>query len=346
MPDMVGFKYGEFSALPEGTTNGTIYVAKAADGKAYMYVDKDGEKLNITSPNATFYGEAEWEDEETINVDLEGFSLELGSQVTIKMPSPYDEDDFGTSPILNQTYLTVNNMHKAKMVTRQEARRTLLTGSIWTFVYTNTGWELVGEVDTVNNGITLSPSSTFINNGRWSDSDAPLLVGNITISDFASLTGTPTKEGAIKSVKAFYKPGITPTLGEDGTLTIPGGYLAIGEYDSHQMNYITIASDNMYDYSGQPGCIRITPNYIHWHDFNGVNDCILYFNETGIALAADMIYGGRFANITSDEVWFGPSVTTNSNFYSAGRRHPHVYYGTTTPSPSTGQNGDVYIMYN
>lgn len=342
MPDMVGFKYGEFSALPEGTTNGTIYVAKAADGKAYMYVDKDGEKLNITSPNATFYGEADWVDEETINVNIDGFSLEVGSQITVKMPGCYTNNDIGTAPILNKTYLTVNNTAKFLMRFRNAKNyRTLHMHSIWTFVYSGDAWELIGEVDTVNNGIVISTNTRFVDDGdsgSWADYAAPLLVGNVPAI-------AVDVQGHFDSIKAFYVEGKTPTLVGDGTLQIPSGYLDIGKWGTYTQPYIRLLSDDIMAGNGQ-GALTISDNSINWQAFNIDGNCSLYFNETGIALGDDDIYGGRFANISSEEIWFMPNIYTDGSVYSASRRLPHVYYGTTTPSPSTGQNGDVYIMYS
>ena len=278
MPEMGGVKYGEFSALPEGTTNGTIYVAKAADGKAYMYVDKDGEKLNITSPNATFYGEADWVDEETINVDLEGFSLEIGSQVTIKIP-PAQDNDLGKSVILNQTYLTVNHGAKAKMTFHNsESRRTLFVHSIWTFVYTGSAWALIGEVDTVNNGITISKGTTFVDMGDqedWENYPAPLLVGNVA----AAAIGV---HGYAPSVKAFYNQ-LTPTLNAEGLLFVPGSLL-VGETDAIGSR-IQVQGNSSYD---NLRTVTIDPNGFHIQDAATEQlNMHIYFDGDGIRIADD-----------------------------------------------------------
>lgn len=344
MPDMVGFKYGEFSALPEGTTNGTIYVAKAADGKAYMYVDKDGEKLNITSPNATFYGEADWVDEETINVDLEGFSLEIGSQVTIKIP-PAQENDLGKSVILNQTYLTVNHGAKAKMTFHNgESRRTLFVHSIWTFVYTGSAWALIGEVDTVNNGITISKGTTFVDMGDqedWENYPAPLLVGNVA----AAAIGV---HGYAPSVKAFYEKWCTPTLAADGMLYVPGS-LRVGEIDGSSS--IEVQGTSSYD---NLRTVTIDPNGFHIQDAAPEQLSMhVYFDGDGISIADDNNDGGAILMTISTEselngitYWGGNMTLERGDYYNSRGKLSNIFCGTSVPSSNLGANGDVYIMYS
>lgn len=343
MPDMVGFKYGEFNALPDSTTNGTIYVAKAADGKAYMYVDKDGEKLNITSPNATFYGEAEWMDEETINVDLEGFSLELGSQVTIKMPQPYN-NDLSSAPILNKTYLSINNSAKAPMSFRGPGQRTLLAGSTWTFVYANNKWEIIGEVDTTNNGIVISNQTKFVDMGEqedWQDYPAPLLVGNVA----AAAIGV---HGYAPSVKAFYQPDCTPTLNADGLLYVPNSLL-VGEIDGS--GGIKVQGMASYD---DLRTVTIDSNGFHIQDVIPEKlNMHVYFDSDGIRIADNNNDGNAILMKISTEpelsgitYWGGDMYLERGDYYNSRGKLSNIFYGTTTPSPSLGQNGDVYIMYN
>lgn len=343
-PVMVGFKYGDFNALPDSTTNGTIYVAKAADGKAYMYVDKNGEKLNITSPNATFYGVAEWVDEETINVNLDGFTLEIGSQITIKMPGWYDTNDIATAVTTGVTYLTINDESKMQLAMRDNAIRPLLTNSIWTFVYDGNSWQLIGEVDTTNNGITLFQSTNpslqgaTDTGGLWSSNPAPLLVGNV------AAVSAGQAQAYFPSIKAFYAEGKTPTLDADGRLRVPSGYMTIGSTGTYSYPYLNIESDYVCNGWG-PGCVSISSEYINWYDYDGNAGCYLYLNDDGIALGS-INYGSKFANISDSETWFANSIHTDGYVYDMVGRLPHVYYGTAAPSSSTGQNGDIYIMYS
>lgn len=346
-PVMVGFKYGDFNALPDSTINGTIYVAKAADGKAYMYVDKNGEKLNITSPNATFYGVAEWVDEETINVNLDGFTLEIGSQITIKMPEWYDTNDIATAVIIGTTYLSINNEFRMKLTMRAGAKRTLLANSIWTFVYDGTSWQLIGEVDTINNGMVISTQTTIqtVEGGDdWDNWHAPLLVGNVAA---ASVNAT----GYYPSVKAMYKDNITPTLGKGGILRVPGT-LRVGNTDDNNGSitingYVTDGSG----YTGdRPQTVVIDGEKLHWYSSEG--DMSIYLNSDSIRISDDYSGYGVFFEMYHEEngggiTYHGGDISASNGFiYDTVGRLPHVYYGTTAPSSSTGQNGDIYIMYS
>ena len=207
MTDMVQFKHGTWSTLPEAVENGTIYIAKAADGKAYMYMDKDGEKLNITSPNTNFYGVCSTtRDTNEKVVSIPGFLLTEGALVTINFSDGLNLTDTLT--------LNINSLGGRPIYYRGVlgSNKGLAKNTIQDFLYDGTTFHLVGDINEVNNGITISPS----NDTNYH----PLLI--------AAAQGPKTLDAeATKSMLAVTNPEkeITATL-NIGRLNAPGGFYA------------------------------------------------------------------------------------------------------------------------
>lgn len=70
-------------------------------------------------------------------------------------------------------------------------------------------------------------------------------------------------------------------------------------------------------------------------------DWSIYNNGDTLEIAEDYNNGGKIIIIHSNG-----SIESYGNFYSQGYRLPRVYYGTSEPDDSDGEDGDIYIMYS
>lgn len=319
MADMVHFQHGSWNTLPDVIENGTIYVAKAADGKAYMYIDKDGEKLNITSPSSSFYTVCDTErsiDEKSISA--EGFDLTEGAQITVRFTDGLNLQASTTFNI-NGSIVTVKYRDGAT------SSKNLAKNATYTFVYDGTSFQLIGDINEVNNGITMSPAN---------DTDYhPLLI--------AAAQGPETLDSdAVKSMLAVTNPEkeITATI-NIGRLNAPGGFYAHGgsatDGNETRAIYNSTGIGMLGNFEGG--------SYSQWSIYPDT-DGNLIFNGVGdngnVAMSLNLIDETLYVSNASINYLSSYQVTQN------GRRVPNLYYGTTKPTSDIGVNGDIYIMYS
>lgn len=321
MPDMVSFKYGEFNALPDSTTNGTIYVAKAADGKAYMYVDKDGEKLNITSPNTNFYGvctTARTTDEKTITVPGL-FQLVSGTAVTIQFTDGIN---------LNNATLNINNLGAKNIRYRNSlgTNKGLAKNTVFTLVYDGSSFQLIGDINEVNNGISMTAA--------YDTNYHPLLIAAAQgPQDFDENNFT-------KSMLAVTNPDAEITASIDiGRLNAPGGlYAHTGRAVDANETRATYNSEGIKLWGNFN-----TGTYSEWSIYPDAAGNLV-FNGVG-----DMGYAQMHLNLENDTLYANNASIAHVYAYEIqqnGNRVPNLFYGTTKPTSDIGQNGDIYIMYS
>ena len=315
--EKLGLKYGNWTSLPDTIAKGTIYVAKAADGKAYMYVDTPtGEKLNITTPNSTFYAICSTATATKAKVvSCPGFELITGAQITVRFPK-------GIGLEAGDVTLNVNNTGAVPIIYRTAANSLSVNTSTigyrtLTFVYNGTQFDIIGDLDTDTTGMNTTCASSGV---------YPLLAAKT----YPTTDGTTSAATGIISLD---KQILTDT--QYGHLYVPG-HLFAGRVDKKHyldiigptMQFNHVDTDEGYYWEmGQPS---------HWYTLELTDPydySVLYFD-----------CGGEEAY--SNYYWFFNNGIDAEYLCHAGRRVPQIYSGTTAPSNSIGENGDIYIMYS
>lgn len=318
----LNFLHGDRANLEsKAITEGTVYVAKGDDKRAYMYVDLDGQRYDISAPNSTYYGISSDVDEDARTVACDDFELEPGITITVL---------FTTAPHLSElATLNVNNTGDVPIFYKgsNSVNITLPTNSVYTFIYIDSKFHLIGDLDNKTN-IIANTTTTF----------KPMVINNGTIGHFA--TGLYNAN----------KP-ITAQL-SSGTIKAPGGIETSGsnnEYSDSQ----TIKYGNqgiIYDSDDESYQIYFNPNHIFIRGdggrmmqmYPGSHQTYLY-SHLEISGSPD---NGIYCDEGDIELYSGNVTTEYGNFYSQGRRLPRVYYGTSEPDDGDGEDGDIYIMYS
>lgn len=317
----IKFKYGELENLdaiePSTSTDGTVYVAKTTNNRAYMYADFGGVRYDITSPNRVYYGTSEDESQTVKTATAENFILEPGATVTILFTTPLQ---------LNNATLNVNSTGNVAIVYRGSAasKKSLPANSVYTFIYINSQFHLIGDLDQVNNGIAIRTS-------QFPDSGTPILIAAKEVSE-------DTK--SVTAVTNITTP-ITANVNY-GTITAPNGFYTHGINDNY----------------GNEQVINYTNQGIYYEDNDNYQGFDIYFNPSQIKIF-DHYNGMKFLQMDTSggETYLNGNIVANGNIesynnlygynvYSQGYRLPRVYSGTTEPSASLGEDGDIYIMYS
>ena len=316
----LNFLHGDRANLEsKAITEGTVYVAKGDDKRAYMYVDLDGQRYDISAPNSTYYGISSDVDEDARTVACDDFELEPGITITVL---------FTTAPHLGAlATLNVNNTGDVPIFYKgsNSLGKTLPANSVYTFIYIDGKFHLIGDLD---NKTTISSSTTT--------TFKPIVINNGTTGQFE--TGLYNAN----------KP-ITAQL-SSGTIKAPGGIETAGENDSFGNNqsiqysnqgiiYRDQDDERSYDIYFNPGSIKIL-DLQNWMKCLSINIAggEMYFNGNIVANNGLSTYG--------DLIVDGNVSTEYGNFYSQGYRLPRVYYGTSAPDDGDGEDGDIYIMYS
>lgn len=293
---------------------GTVYIAKAGNNRAFMYADLDNVRYNITTPNKTYYGVSpevkpdipsndNWQRIKTVTCD--DFVLEPGATITVL---------FSSSLYLFNATLNVSNSGAVSIAYRGDvsSKKFLPANSVYTFIYIDGKFHLVGDIDQVNNGIYLEPFQ--------GNSNRPLILLNDTYtgdtykSAHGSYSSNLMFNGSELDVSGNHGIGSVRVLGQDGNNTLGPNYIARRNDDADLCSAIYL-TDN---------AIRL------YHDKAG--DIMVLNDDSTVTLYGEMgIYG---------------DLGVIEDVYARGRRLPHVWYGTTPPDSSIGQDGDVYIMYS
>ena len=302
----LNFLHGDRANLEsKAITEGTVYVAKGDDKRAYMYVDLDGQRYDISAPNSNYCGVSSNDDPCVRTVACDDFDLEPGISITVL---------FTTEVELDEATLNVNNTGAVPIMYRNDnySGRFINAGSAYSFVYINSQFHLIGDLDsdTVLYGVKVSSSTTNANK--------PIFIANGTTG--SNITGL---YNANKPITA------NPST---GSMRIPG---------SVQSGTLHVGND-----SSVSPVVYVQGDYINWYgysDWSGVEgDWYIYNNGDTLEIAEDMHYGGKRIIIQAD----GSIQSLDGNFYSQGYRLPRVYYGTSAPDDDEGEDGDIYIMYS
>ena len=292
---------------------GTVYIAKAGHNRAFMYADLDNVRYNITTPNKTYYGVSpevkpdeptndNWQKIKTVTCD--DFVLEQGATITVL---------FSSSLHLFNATLNVSNSGAIPIAYRGEvsSNKFLPANSVYTFIYINGKFHLVGDIDQVNNGMTIKEVDNDTVQGGYLftvEEPSKSAIGEINIQN-------PIHVDASGNV----------TFPEDSTMRIPYGTIIVDEDE---------------------GSTRIAPGGI---------DLMMESEQFYIYPRGNSLYfegdngGAMWLNSMNDTLYAGTvsaSLLTGREVWQAGRRVPNVWYGTTPPNSSMGQDGDIYIMYS
>ena len=301
----LNFLHGDRANLEsKAITEGTVYVAKGDDKRAYMYVDLDGQRYDISAPNSNYCGVSSDDDLYVRTVACDDFDLEPGISITVL---------FTTDVELDEATLNVNNTGAVPIMYRNDncSCKYIDAGSAYSFVYINSQFHLIGDLDTntVLYGVQVNTSTTNANK--------PIFIANGTIG--TNITGL---YNANKPITA------NPST---GSMTVPGrmqsGTLGVGN-DSDVAPVFDVQGDSI--------------NWYGFSDWSGMyGDWYIYNNGNTLEIAEDYNHSGKIIIIHSDG-----SINTYGNFYSQDHRLPRVYYGTSAPDDGEGEDGDIYIMYS
>ena len=340
----VKFKYGGWDSgngLPDSPTNGVVYIAKAADGKAYMYVDTpDGERVNISSPNSTFFATCTNAATALIkDISCPGLELIDGVQLTVQFT-------YGLTLKPSNTYkLKVNNVETVLNLSFQShtTTDTIYTGAV-TFIYHQNAWHILRGME------------------DWS--------GPIWFNAFNANDGKKHYFTATSTESRMYG-GISPVQGanapyfKNSQLVVPQR-LQIGETDDYG------------EPVDGAQALYFNTDHIRWSGYNDWygnynSDWRLYNNGSALELFENNIAGYKRLSIRLHDMYLYDTVYINwgnlhiedgslsvydnitayNDIYASGNlyhqgsvRVPRVYSGSTTPSSSLGAEGDIYIMYS
>ena len=337
------FKHGAYASLPEAIENGTVYIAKTEDGKAYMYVDQNDERLNILSSQKSYYAIAEdannsFEDEivpglpgkpglttsyatdfgfgefipggsfDTVainnyNIECENFELKEGATIIITFTKQ------GVFPL----QLNINNTGSIEVVSG-DTTGIILPNSTYTFVYDGTYYQMISNI-----GLPVTP----VEAGNY-----PLLIANKSISNTTTTHAiVPAENQILVNVAegSIQVPGgIKIADSRGGTTFLTGGRLSY------------VCDDNSY-------YLDINNTGFQLSDENRGSN-IVYINESSVyvfpsVLFSDTVEIGLGLQVNED-------ITCASDIYSNGKRVPNVYSGSDAPDNSIGKDGDIYIQLN
>lgn len=196
----LNFLHGDRANLEsKAITEGTVYVAKGDDKRAYMYVDLDGQRYDISAPNSNYCGVSSDDDYYVRTVACDDFDLEPGISITVL---------FTTDVELDGATLNVNNTGAVPIMYQDDnySCRYINAGSAYSFVYINSQFHLIGDLDTntvlygvqVNSSTTNANKPIFIANGTTGNNITGLYNSSKPITANPS-TGAMTIPGCMQS---------------------------------------------------------------------------------------------------------------------------------------------------
>lgn len=363
MAEQLGLKYGNWvynttdtskdgNGLPTAIDKGTIYVAKTSDGHAKMYVDSpNGERLSIGGGEGSHFATCTTATATAEKViTCAGMSApQNGTMITVKFNPVFDSS-------INNIKLKINgtsyDVHNGTYGGHSELG---LVASIVTFVYngSTSKFEIMNNPWDSTRGIHVNVTD---NSGRH------YLIG--TSDDYwANNSSTAPQTGPQSGPSGLWLAPRNNAIftDTDGSLYVPGGIIINSNIDP-------------WDYEGMQ--LSIEGDAIRWYGYSDFNaeygSWTLYNNGSELKLCEDyhsnyprihisaydltindpvhIQYGDLTVDngITTDgQIYSSDNIYSGGNLYHQGSiRVPRIYSGTTVPSDSVGQNGDIYIMYS
>lgn len=292
---------------------GTVYIAKAGNNRAFMYADLDNVRYNITTPNKTYYGVSpevkpdtpnndNWQRIKTVTCD--DFVLEPGATITVL---------FSSSLYLFNATLNVSNSGAISIAYRGDvsSKKYLPANSVYTFIYINGKFHLVGDIDQVNNGVTIKGVNNSTATGGYL----------FTVEEPGK-----SMQGEINTQNPIY-------VDREGNITLPEdsemsgfGTAFVSHWDE---GYARIDSEGI-AFSREGSNFYFYPN----------GDDLTFKSDSGAYMRLRGLNNTLYAGTVS------ASLLTGAEVWQQGHRVPNVWYGTTPPDSSIGQDGDIYIMYS
>lgn len=361
MAEQLGLKYGNWvynttdtskdgNGLPTAIDKGTIYVAKTSDGHAKMYVDSpNGERLSIGGGEGSHFATCTTATATAEKViTCAGMSApQNGTMITVKFNPVFDSSINNIKLKINGTSYDVHNG------TYSGNSEFGLVTSLVTFVYNGS----TSKFEIMNNPWD-STRGVHINVTENDDDGRHYLIG--TSDDYwANTNSTGPQSGPSGLWLSPYNNAISTDT--TGSLYVPGSITInsnIDPWNSEGMQ-LSIGSESIRwygysDYTGKYGdwtlynngsSLQLFENYDSSYQRIQINPYDLTINDP-----VHIQYGDLHVDYG---ITTGGNISSSSSIYALGNlyhqdgtRVPRIYSGTTVPSDSVGQNGDIYIMYS
>lgn len=351
--EKLGLKYGNWvynttdtskdgNGLPSAINKGTIYVAKTSDGHAQMYVDSpNGERLAIGSAGAgSFFATCTTAAPSAVKeITCPGLSTPIvGTTLIVKFTKTFDSS-------VNNIKLKINNTTYDLTNATYNGQSDLGLGAYYiTFIYAGSN-----SFEILNYEFQNQISPVTILSGE-DEARHYLISTSKSYDDGTGITGL--------GPSGLYVPCETaPYVDSYGYMTIPGGCVEINYGNSARRvdicpNFINWYRDGEYDYEltmmyeglsfydNDTGYELFYMNREDWYMYTpcDINTDGNIYSENQITCTDLYTYGGVSSS--------GNISTAGNLYHKQGVRVPRIWSGTTVPSNSTGENGDIYIMYS
>lgn len=362
MAEQLGLKYGNWvynttdtskdgNGLPTTIDKGTIYVAKTSDGHAKMYVDSpNGERLSIGGGEGSHFATCTTATATAEKViTCAGMSApQNGTMITVKFNPVFDSSINNIKLKINGTSYDVHNG------TYSGNSELGLVTSLVTFVYngSTSKFEIMNNPWDSTRGVHINVTENDNNEKKH------YLIG--TSDDYwANNHSTGPQSGPSGLWLSPYNNAISTDI--TGSLYVPSGIIINSNIDPWEQGgmQLLIEGDAIRwygysDYGGQYGDWSLYNNgstlELHEDYHNGFTRILIDANSLTINDHVHIQFGDLVVDngITTDgQIYSGDSIYSEGNLYhQGGTRVPRIYSGTTVPSDSVGQNGDIYIMYS
>lgn len=359
MAEQLGLKYGNWvynttdtskdgNGLPSAIDKGTIYVAKTSNGHAKMYIDSpSGERLSIGGGEGSHFATCTTATATAEKViTCAGMSApQNGTMITVRFNPVFDSS-------INNIKLKINgtsyDVHNGLYSGNSELG---LVTSLVTFVYNGS----TSKFEIMNNPWD-SIRGVHINVTENDDDGRHYLIG--TSDDYwANNLSTGPQSGPSGLWLSPYNNAISTDT--TGSLYVPGSIIVNSNTDLDEGMQLSINGDSIHwygysDYGGERSGWTLFNNgstlELHEQEHSGYPRILISAYSLTINDPVYIQYGDVYVEqgISADgQIYSGSSISSAGNLYHQdGIRVPRIYSGTTIPSDSVGQNGDIYIMYS
>lgn len=359
MAEQLGLKYGNWvynttdtskdgNGLPSAIDKGTIYVAKTSDGHAKMYIDSpNGERLSIGGGEGSHFATCTTATATAEKViTCAGMSApQNGTMITVKFNPVFDSSINNIKLKINGTSYDVHNG------TYGGYSELGLVTSLVTFVYNGS----TSKFEIMNNPWD-STRGVHINVNDNDDDGRHYLISTSDAYWYNNNSTGPQSGPSGLWVSPYNNAISTDTT---GSLYVPGGITINSNTDYSEGMQLSINGDSIQwrgysDYNGAHGNWSLYNNgstlKLYEDYYSGYARILIGAEDLTINDPVYIQYGDLtvdYGITTNGEIYSGDSIYSEGNLYHRGGiLVPRIYSGTTAPSNSVGQNGDIYIMYS